>query len=158
MKRGTIKVIARLSLISSSAPEERPIKLQITDEASHTYVLRLDLSQEELGRLIAGPGDVECTALLYDNPHVGCIRQTKHIILRCSDEEWLHDKSVLTARAQMQEYGGWKHTPEDLKNWHRRVPGGVRVLYVRYVDPLDPASAEEPKDEDYRPQPVAGGA
>lgn len=115
---------------------------RLEDNTSRTLVCEVDLTVEQLGRMMTHAGEVPCRLKLYSCDLVGMKIEHRTIWVpgvdfsTASEHQRARDEAV-----KEYEVDGWRADTENGFNSHNLTDEGYRVILRRWVDP------EEVSDE-----------
>lgn len=144
---------AQVSMLRVHTSDGNYINISVEDEDTGNRILNVNVTMSEFAEMITGKGCVDAKGFFYGGENIGKVIENKSCVIAVPRS--LHDqyyslcrdsdvpKPVLDFLSRF-ETDGWKASPRDLFNMHRRVHGKggeedrenyrCNVGFRRYVD------------------------
>jgi hypothetical protein len=130
-----MKFQLRISHYTSNKPPYRGVTLEVIDELSGTHFLQLELTHEQLGRVLGSMG-VDCEGEVRGLDLVGLKRETEHFqIPRKKGVGYDKDavRKYLVKYAKPHEVDGWKVAIDSALSTQQNDPTHYHLHKTRWV-------------------------
>jgi hypothetical protein len=130
-----MKFQLRISHYTSNKPPYRGVTLEVIDELSGTHFLQLELTHEQLGRVL-GSMSIDCDGDVLGLDRVGLKREVEHFQIP-RKKGMGYDKGTvrkyLEKHAKPHEVDGWKVGIEAALSTQQRDPDYYNLHKTRFV-------------------------